>query len=137
MKFHTGMWRISFLSSSAHPFRVLLVAYPSGNTYPHPSQRNCWHLSADSSLMLKESCTVLLCSISSCCLLPHTLPGAGKRSRSRTAKGSAFYWNSWSRLSFHLWQIHLLLQMASCPRQPPTMTNARHSILLETSGKVF
>lgn len=73
----------------------------------------------------------------SCCLVLHTLPEAGKRSRSRTAKRDAFYWNRWSRLSFYDRQSHLLLKMVSCPRQPPTMMNARHDILLEVFGKVF
>lgn len=62
------------------------------------------------------------------CLVPQTLPGAGKRSRSRTGKGGAFSWNSWSRLSFCHMQSHMLLQMAPCPGQPPMMTNAIHPL---------
>lgn len=125
-------WRYYFGSSSACHFLVLHVAYPPSNTLA----------------LFREAVNVFLltptrhqwspvafshAAVPSHCLVPHR----GAEERSRVAKGGTFSRNSWPRLSFYHWQSHLLLQMASCPRQPPAMTNARHGIQLETFGKIF
>lgn len=75
-----------------------------------------------------EFCSVLLSSIPSYSLCLTPCQGLGRE----TAKEGTFYWKSWNRLSFYCRKSHLLLQMASCPRQPLTITNGRHSILWDS-----